>query len=108
MKFKIKKADNVIVIAGKDKGKIGSVMSVLKNERVIVNGIAMRTKHIKANAQQNIDGKIIKKESSIHKSNIAIYNTLLKKKDKIKILIEKNEDGNIMKKRVFRSNNTII
>ena len=69
-KFKIKKGDTVIVLAGKDKGKSGSVTSVLKEkERVLVQGINIVKKHRKA-TQEN-PGKIDEIEASIHISNVA-------------------------------------
>ena len=69
-KFKIKSGDKVIVIAGKDKGKIGNVSSVIKaNDRVVVDGINMVKRHKKAT--QESPGKIEEKEASIHISNVA-------------------------------------
>ena len=69
-KFKIKKGDAVIVLAGKDKGKSGSVTSVLKaKERVLVQGINIMKRHRKAT--QETPGKIEEIEASIHISNVA-------------------------------------
>ncbi len=69
-KFKIKTGDKVIVIAGKDKGKIGNVSSVIKaDDRVIVDGVNM-AKHHKKPTQEN-PGRIEEKETSIHISNVA-------------------------------------
>ena len=69
-KFKIKKGDSVIVLAGKDKGKSGNVISVLKEkERVMVQGINIMKRHRKA-TQEN-PGKIEEIEASIHISNVA-------------------------------------
>lgn len=70
-KLKIKKKDRVIVIAGKDKGKIGDVTSVLpKENRVVVSGVNMIARHTKP-SQVNPQGGIIRKEASIHISNVA-------------------------------------
>lgn len=70
MKQKIKKNDKVIVLAGKDKGKTGEVLKVLpKESRVLVSGINMITRHTKASAQST--GGLVRKEASIHISNVA-------------------------------------
>ena len=69
-KLKIKTGDNVIVIAGKDKGKTGNVLSVLRSEdRIVVEGVNIVKHHRKA-TQEN-PGKIEEKEASIHISNVS-------------------------------------
>jgi len=71
-KFKIKKGDNVRVIAGAQKGSEGKIVKILsKSKRVIVEGINIVKKHTKPNAQ-NPQGGIIEKEGSIHISNLSI------------------------------------
>jgi large subunit ribosomal protein L24 len=97
---KIKRDDEVIVIAGSDKGKRGKVVRVLANDRLIVSGINMIKKHQKPNPQLNIAGGIIEKEASIHASNVAIYNSATKKADRIGFKVLENGD----KVRVFKSN----
>ena len=68
---KIKKNDRVIVIAGKDKGKIGTVTRVMpKEDRVLVEGVNLVTKHQRP-SQQNPNGGIVRMEASIHVSNVA-------------------------------------
>ncbi len=70
-KMKLKKKDRVIVIAGKDKGKIGEITAVMpKENRVLVSGINMIARHTKA-SQSNPQGGIVRKEASIHASNVA-------------------------------------
>ena len=70
MAMKIKKGDNVIVIAGKDKDKEGKVLSVdIKNHRVVVEGVNVVKRHTKAN-QMNPNGGIIEKEAPIDISNV--------------------------------------
>lgn len=70
-KLKIKKGDHVVVITGKDKGKKGEVLKVLREEnRAIVKGVAMIRRHQKQTANQ--DGGIISKEAAIHISNLAL------------------------------------
>ena len=69
-KFKIKKGDSVIVIAGKDKGKSGNVLSIIKNkDRVVVQGVNINKRHRKAT--QESPGKIEEIEASIHISNVS-------------------------------------
>ncbi len=70
-KLKIKKGDDVIVIAGKDKGKKGSVLSVIRdNDRVVVAGVNMIKRHQRAGAGG--PGGIVEKEASLHISNVAL------------------------------------
>ncbi len=95
---KIKKDDEIIVIAGKDKGKRGSITKMLE-ERVFVSGINMVKKHTKGNPQMGQPGGIIEKEASIHIYNIAIYNGSDNKADRVGI--KTLEDGK--KVRIFKS-----
>ena len=95
---KIKKDDDVVVIAGKDKGKRGSVTRTL-NDRLYVSGVNMIKRHTKGNPQMGQPGGIIEKEASIHISNIAIYNSKANKADRVGI--KTLEDGK--KIRIFRS-----
>ncbi|RYY00879.1 MAG: 50S ribosomal protein L24 [Gammaproteobacteria bacterium] len=97
--LKIKRDDEVIVIAGRDKGKRGKVVRVLA-ERVIVSGINIVKKHQKPNPQAGVAGGVIEKEASIHTSNVAIYNSKTKQADRVGFKILENGD----KVRVFKSN----
>ncbi|MCP4525708.1 MAG: 50S ribosomal protein L24 [Aestuariibacter sp.] len=100
---KIKRDDEVIVIAGKDKGKRGTVMRVL-DDRLIVSGINMVKKHTKPNPMQGKAGGIVEKEAAIAVSNVAIFNPQTGKGDRVgfKIL----EDGT--KTRIFKSTGETI
>ena len=70
MKFKIKKGDKVVVLAGRDKGKSGEVLSVLRTQsRVLVQGVNMMKRHTRPSAGQ--PGGIIEKEAALHISNVA-------------------------------------
>ena len=95
---KLIKGDEVIVIAGKDKGKKGVITDRFDSDRLIVEGINQVKKHQKPNPQLNIQGGILEKESPIDISNLAIYNKKSKKADKINIEIKKEK-----KIRVFKS-----
>ena len=95
---KIKKDDDVIVIAGRDKGKRGNVNRVV-DDRAFVSGVNIVKRHTKGNPQMGQPGGIIEQEASIHLSNIAIYNSATSKADRVGI--KTLEDGK--KVRVFRS-----
>jgi len=101
---KIRRDDEVIVIAGKDKGKRGKVMRVLDNDKVVVSGINMVKKHTKPNPMAGKAGGIVEKEAALAVSNVAIFNPQTGKGDRVgfKIL----EDGS--KVRIFKSSGEAI
>jgi len=100
---KIKKNDDVIVIAGKDKGNRGNVQRVL-GEYLLVGGINKVKKHQKPNPVKGLTGGIVEKEMPIHISNVAVFNAATKKGDRVGI--KTLEDGR--KVRVFKSNGEAI
>ncbi len=76
MKFKLKKGDFVIVIAGRDKGKTGKILQVFpKQQRVLVEGVNMHVRHMRPNPQKGIQGGRVEKELSIHISNVMYFCT---------------------------------
>jgi len=85
---KIKRDDEVIVIAGKDKGKRGKVSSVKKDGRLVVSGINIIKKHQKPNPQAGVAGGIIEKEAAIQASNVAIFNPITNKADRVGFKVE--------------------
>jgi large subunit ribosomal protein L24 len=99
----IKKNDDVIIIAGKDKGARGSVMRVLEN-KLLVSGVNKVKKHKKPNPVKGENGGIVEIEMPIHVSNVAIYNAAAKKADRIGV--KYLEDGR--KVRVFKSSGEVI
>ncbi len=101
---KIKKGDDVVVIAGKDKGKRGSVLRVVDADHVVVEGVNVVKKHQRPNPMKNNTGGIVDKEMPLHISNVAIFNSTTKKADRVgfKLL----SDGRRV--RVFRSNGEMI
>lgn len=104
MAAKIKRDDEVVVLAGKDKGKRGKVLKVVTDsDRVIVEGVNVVKKHQKPNPALNVAGGIVEQEAPIHVSNVAIFNPETGKADRVGF---KNEDGK--KVRFFKSNNAII
>ena len=97
---KIKKGDNVVVIAGRDKGKRGDVAQIVDAAHVVVNGINTVKKHAKPNPMKNQPGGIISKEMPIHTSNVAIWNPVTQTADRIGF--RTLDDGR--KVRFFKSN----
>ena len=96
---RLKKGDQVYIIAGKDKGKIGTVAQIVSDQRILVDGINLAKKHVKPNPNKNETGGVIEKEMPIHTSNAMIYNVKTKKPDRVGVLKLKNEK----KVRVFKS-----
>ena len=82
---KIRKGDEIIVIAGRDKGKRGTVTLRVDDERVVVDGINIVKKHAKPNPMKGVTGGIIEKAMPIHQSNVAIYNKASGKADRVGI-----------------------
>ena len=103
---KIRKGDEVVVITGKDKGKVGSVLQVIDKDnkiKVIVEGVAVAKKHVKPNPMKEIVGGIVEKNMPIDVSNVAIYNSETKKADRVGFKID-----NEQKVRYFKSNGKVI
>ena len=80
---RLKKGDDVIVIAGKDKGKRGTVLRVMRNERVVVEAANMVKRHTRPNPQRGVAGGIIEKEAPIQSSNVMLYNPQKKAGDRV-------------------------
>jgi large subunit ribosomal protein L24 len=101
---KIRKGDDVIIIAGKDKGKRGAVLRTVGDDRVLVQGINTVKKHQKPNPTIGNAGGIIDREMSIHISNVAIYNFISKKSDRVGVIVDNNNN----KVRIFKSTGDLI
>ncbi len=88
---KIRKGDQVIVRTGKDKGKRGSVLRVLANDRVVIENVNVVKRHTRPNPAKNVTGGIVQKEASVHISNVMLFNASAGKGERtgIKVL----EDG---------------
>lgn len=96
---KIRKGDEIIVIAGKDKGKVAQVQQVVaEGQKIIVEGVNVVKKHVRPNPMKNIQGGIETLNKPIDISNVAIYNAETKKADRVGFAVE---DGK--KVRVFKS-----
>jgi large subunit ribosomal protein L24 len=101
--LKIKSDDEVIILAGKDKGKRGKVRRVLDNNKLIVSGVNMVKKHTKPNPQAGVAGGIVENEAPIQVSNVAIFNPGSSKADRVGFKV----DGD-SKVRIFKSSGEVI
>ena len=101
---KIRKGDEVLVIAGKDKGKRGTVVRRVDAERVVVEGVNRVKKHVKPNPVKGVVGGVVDKDMPLHVSNVALFNPSTKKADRVgfKLL----DDGK--KVRVFKSSGELV
>lgn len=87
--MKLKKGDRVIAIAGKDKGKEGIVLSI-SGDKLVVEGINVAKKHVKANPNAGEQGGIVSKTMPIHRSNVMVYDSISKKGTRVGIRILKD------------------
>ncbi|MGH8599762.1 MAG: 50S ribosomal protein L24, partial [Burkholderiales bacterium] len=96
--------DEVIIIAGKDKGKRGTVLRAVDNERVVVEGVNKVKKHERPNPMKGITGGISEKEMPLQVSNVALFNAATQKGDRIGI--RTLNDGRRV--RYFKSNGEVL
>ena len=101
---KIRRDDEIIVIAGKDKGRRGVVTRRVNDEKIIVEGINRVKKHVRPNPLRGIPGGIVEKEMPIHISNVALFNPQTQKADRVGIRVL--EDGR--KVRFFKSTGELV
>jgi large subunit ribosomal protein L24 len=97
---RIRKGDEVVVLAGRDKGKRGTVLRRVDPEHVVVEGVNRVKKHQRPNPMKGISGGIVDKDLPIHVSNVALFNPATKKGDRVKA--KTLQDGR--KVRVFKAN----
>lgn len=96
---KLRKGDKVMVIAGKDRGRTSVIKRIVSPTRVIVEGVQMIKRHVRANPNKNEQGGIIEREATINISNVAICNPTTNKADKVGFKVV---DGR--KIRIYKSN----
>ncbi len=101
---KIRKGDTVVVTAGRDRGRTGTVVNVLPNGRVLVENVNMVKKHQRPNPARGVTGAIVPKEAPLHPSNVALLNPATKKAGRVGIRSLK--DGR--KVRFFKSNGELV
>jgi large subunit ribosomal protein L24 len=101
---KIRKGDDVIVTAGKDKGKRGTVLRIVDERHLVVEGVNRVKKHQRPNPMKNQTGGIVDKDMPIDISNVALFNPETKKADRVGFKLM--QDGR--KVRVFKSNGEMV
>ena len=101
--LKIKREDEVVVLAGKDKGRRGRVRKVVDADRVIVAGINMIKKHTRPNPQAGVQGGIVEREAPIQVSNVAIFNPRTSRADRVGFRVEEGR-----KVRFYKSTGAVI
>ena len=102
---RIRKGDEVVVVAGRNRGQRGRVLSVVVgDDRVFVEGVNVAKRHTRPNPQRGTSGGILEKEMSIHVSNVALFNPITGRGDRIGV--KKMEDGR--KVRVFKSTGEVV
>ncbi len=101
---RIKKGDEVIVIAGKDKGRRGHVLRVIADERVVVEGVNIIKRHTRPNPARGVAGGIVEREAALHISNVMLYNPTTQKGDRVGFRTLENG----RKVRYFKSNAEVV
>jgi large subunit ribosomal protein L24 len=101
---KIRKGDEIVVIAGKDKGKRGKVLVRVDADHVVVEGVNRAKKHVKPNPVKGVVGGVVDKDMPLHVSNVLLYNPATQKADRVGF--KQLEDGK--KVRVFRSSGEVV
>ncbi|WP_456406788.1 50S ribosomal protein L24 [Thiolapillus sp.] len=104
MANKIRKGDDIIVLAGKDKGKRGTVLQLVGENRVLVENINLAKKHAKPNPMKGEPGGIVEKEMPMDISNVALFNPVSNKADRVGF--KTLDDGR--KVRIFKSNGEVV
>ena len=100
---KIRVNDEIIVIAGRDKGRRGTISRLVGSDKVVVSGVNIVKKHQKPNPQAGVTGGIIEKEAPLQISNVAILNTNTQKADRVGFKVQ---DGK--KVRIYKSTGEVI
>jgi large subunit ribosomal protein L24 len=101
---KIRKGDEVVVIAGREKGRRGTVIKVLENDRVLVENVNMVKRHTRPNPQRGTQGGIVEQEASLHRSNVMLWNPIAKQGDRVGL--RTLADGRRV--RFFKSNDEVV
>jgi len=101
---RLKIDDEVIVVAGKDKGKVGAITQIFENGKILVGGVNVAKKHVKANPNNGVAGGIVDKEMPLDGSNVMYLNKLTGKGERVGFRVLENGK----KVRYFKSNNEVI
>ena len=100
---RIRKGDEVVVIAGKDKGKRGTVLGRVDDDHLLVEGVNVVKKHTRPNPMKGVTGGISDKTVPLHRSNVMLFNPATSKGDRVGVKVV---DGK--KLRVFKSNGAVV
>ena len=101
---KLRKGDEVVVITGRDKGRRGTIIKVLEDDKVLVENVNMVKRHTRPNPARNTQGGIIEKEAPLHVSNVLLWNPVAKKGDRVGV--RTLADGRRV--RFFKSNDEVV
>jgi large subunit ribosomal protein L24 len=101
---KIRKGDEVVVISGREKGRRGTVIKMMPNDRVLVENVNMVKRHTRPNPQRGVQGGIVEKEAALHLSNVMLWNPATKKGDRVGV--RALADGRRV--RYFKSNDEVV
>lgn len=102
---KIKKGDDVVVLAGRNRGQRGTVLSVdSAGHRVVVEGVNTVKRHTRPNPQRGTSGGIVEREAAIHVSNVALFNAITGSGDRVGV--KRMQDGR--KVRIFKSTGEVV
>jgi len=101
---RIRKGDDVVVLAGKDRGKRGTVLRMVDADHVVVEGANKVKKHQRPNPMKGVNGGIMEREMPLHISNVALYNAAAKKADRVGV--KALTDGRRV--RYFKSNGEVV
>ena len=101
---RIRKGDEVVVIAGREKGRRGTVIKVLAGDRLLVENVNMVKRHTRPNPQRGVQGGIVEREAALHVSNVMLWNPATKKGDRVGV--RALADGRRV--RYFKSNDEVV
>jgi large subunit ribosomal protein L24 len=101
---RIRKGDEIVVIAGREKGRRGTVIKVFADDRVLVENVNMVKRHTRPNPQRGVRGGIVEKEAALHLSNVMLWNPATKKGDRVGI----RALGDGRRVRYFKSNDEVV
>ena len=101
---KIRKGDEIVVIAGKDKGKRGTIVTRVDADHVVVECVNRAKKHVKPNPVKGVVGGVVDKDMPLHVSNVSLYNPATQKADRVGF--KQLEDGT--KVRIFKSSGEVV
>ncbi len=104
---RIRKGDDVVIIAGKERGRRGTVLRVLRNGKIVVEGLNLVKRHTKPQPQLGQQGGIVEKEMPLDASNVQLFNPVTNRPDRVGFKMLRDGDGE-RKVRYFKSNDEVV